>query len=120
MIHYVDVGVRSLCRLLWRLWSPVWKFDDAALDQTAVAFDNPDFVDVVIHSYRHRFGLVAGDPALEAIERQLAAQPDITVPTVTVDGSPTVFDRVAQPSTPLTSRGHSVVWDLRGHNVIRA
>ena len=53
----------------------------------SIIFDNPDFVDVVIHSYRHRFGLVAGDPALEEIERRLATQPNITVPTVTLDGS---------------------------------
>jgi pimeloyl-ACP methyl ester carboxylesterase len=77
---------RDLCRLLWRLWSPKWHFDDATFGRTAESFDNPDFVEVVIHSYRHRFGLVAGDPALEAVERQLAAQPPITVPAVTLDG----------------------------------
>ncbi len=49
-----------LCKLLWQLWSPNWRFDDAAYDQTAASFENPDFVDVVIHSYRHRYGLVAG------------------------------------------------------------
>jgi hypothetical protein len=54
---------RGLCRLLWRLWSPTWRFDDATFERSAAAFDNPDFVDVVIQSYRHRFGLVAGDPA---------------------------------------------------------
>ena len=77
---------REFCRLLWRLWSPQWTLADAAFERTAPAFDNPDFVDVVIHSYRHRFALVAGDPALEAIEAQLAAQPAITVPTITLDG----------------------------------
>jgi pimeloyl-ACP methyl ester carboxylesterase len=77
---------RDLCRLLWRLWSPKWHFDDATFGRTAESFDNPDFVEVVIHSYRHRFGLVAGDPALEAVERQLAGQPPITVPAVTLDG----------------------------------
>ena len=53
---------RALCRLLWRLWSPTWAFDDAMFARSAGAFDNPDFVDVVIHSYRHRFGGIAGDP----------------------------------------------------------
>jgi pimeloyl-ACP methyl ester carboxylesterase len=77
---------RDLCHLLWRLWSPSWHFDDATFDRTAVSFDNPDFVNVVIHSYRHRFGLVAGDPSLAPIERKLAGQPPITVPTVTLDG----------------------------------
>jgi pimeloyl-ACP methyl ester carboxylesterase len=77
---------RALCRLLWRLWSPPWHFDDATFDRTAAAFDNPDFVDVVIHSYRHRFGNVPGDPACEAIETRLAAQPDITVPSIVLQG----------------------------------
>ena len=62
---------------LWRLWSPNWKFDDATYERTAKSFDNPDFVDIVIHSYRHRFGYAPGDPAFEALERRLAAQPPI-------------------------------------------
>ena len=78
---------RAFCRLLWRLWSPTWAFDDATFERSAAAFDHPDFVDVVIHSYRHRFGLVPGDPALEPIERRLAAQPPITVPSITLDGA---------------------------------
>ncbi|TPG51810.1 alpha/beta hydrolase [Roseomonas nepalensis] len=77
---------RGLCRLLWRLWSPEWAFDEATFERTAASFDNPDFVAVVIHSYRHRFGLVPGDPAVAAVERRLAAQPPIPVPTVTLDG----------------------------------
>jgi pimeloyl-ACP methyl ester carboxylesterase len=76
----------DLCRLLWRLWSPTWQFDEATFQRTASAFENPDFVPVVIHSYRHRFGLVAGDPALEEIEQKLAAQPPIPVPTVVLHG----------------------------------
>ncbi|NIO39825.1 MAG: alpha/beta fold hydrolase [Burkholderiales bacterium] len=78
---------RELCSLLWRLWSPGWHFDDATYQRTAVSFDNLDFVEVVIHSYRHRFGLVAGDPALEATEERLSALPAIAVPTVVVHGS---------------------------------
>jgi pimeloyl-ACP methyl ester carboxylesterase len=77
---------RAFCRLLWRLWSPNWRFDDATYERTAPSFDNPDFVSVVIHSYRHRFGLAPGDPALEDIERKLTAQPAITVPTIAMDG----------------------------------
>ncbi len=76
----------ELCKLLWRLWSPTWHFDDATYEQTAVAFNNPDFVTVVIHSYRHRFGLVPGDPSSEDIEARLAAQPPITVPTIVLHG----------------------------------
>lgn len=78
---------RALTRLLWELWSPSWKFDDVTFERTAAAFDNPDFVDVVIHSYRQRYGLEPGDPAYADIERQLAAQPAITVPTITFDGA---------------------------------
>lgn len=76
---------RALCRLLWRLWSPDWRFDDATYQRSAAAFDNPDFVAVVIQSYRHRYALAAGDPALAAVERRLAAQPPIAVPTITLD-----------------------------------
>lgn len=78
---------RALCRLLWKTWSPTWAFDDATFERSAAAFDNPDFVEVVIHSYRHRFGLVAGDPALADIEQRLAAQPPITVRSITFDGT---------------------------------
>jgi pimeloyl-ACP methyl ester carboxylesterase/GNAT superfamily N-acetyltransferase len=77
---------RGIARLLWRMWSPTWRFDEATLDRTAAAFDNPDFVEVVIHSYRHRFGLVAGDPAYAEIEAALAKQPAIVVPVVAIDG----------------------------------
>lgn len=78
---------RALCRLLWQQWSPTWAFDDATFERSATAFDHPDFVDVVIHSYRHRFGLVPGDPAVADIERRIASQPPITVPTISVDGT---------------------------------
>jgi pimeloyl-ACP methyl ester carboxylesterase len=77
---------RELCRLLWKLWSPNWRFDEATFERTAASFDNPDFVPVVIHSYRHRFGLVPGDPSVEDTERRLATQPRIAVPTVALDG----------------------------------
>lgn len=77
---------REFCRLLWRLWSPEWAFDEATFARSAESFDNPDFVDVVIQSYRHRFALAPGDPAYEEVERRLAAQPPIAVPTITLDG----------------------------------
>ena len=78
---------RELCKLLWRLWSPQWSFDEATFEASAVSFDNPDFVPVVIQSYRHRFGLAPGDPVLEEVEHRLAAQPRIEVPTVALHGS---------------------------------
>ena len=78
---------RSLCRMLWQQWSPGWRFDEATFAQTAASFDNPDFVDVVIHAYRHAFGLAAGDPAYERLEARLAERPPITVPAVSLDGA---------------------------------
>ena len=76
----------AICRLLWKLWSPNWDFDDAKYAATGVSFDNPDFVDVVIQSYRHRHRNAPGDPALESIEVALAAQPAITVPSIVLHG----------------------------------
>jgi pimeloyl-ACP methyl ester carboxylesterase len=78
---------REIARILWRQWSPNWHFDDATFERSAAAFDNPDYVDVVIHSYRHRFGLADGDPHYADLQRRLAAQPSISVPTITLDGA---------------------------------
>ena len=78
---------REICRLLWREWSPSYRFDDATFERTAASFDNPDFVAVVIHSYRHRHGNAPGDPRFDAIERRLAARLPITVPTVILEGA---------------------------------
>jgi pimeloyl-ACP methyl ester carboxylesterase len=111
---------RALCRLLWRLWSPTWNFDDATYDQTAVAFDNPDFVETVIHSYRHRFGLVAGDPAVAAIEGRLAAQPPIAVPAITLDGADDGVMRIggtAGHAKHFTGRHEHRVIAGAGHNL---
>jgi pimeloyl-ACP methyl ester carboxylesterase len=77
----------ELAKLLWRLWSPSWVFDDETFGRTAPSFDNPDFVDVVIQSYRHRYGYADGDPAVEPIEQALAAQPVIAVPTISLCGA---------------------------------
>lgn len=77
---------RELTRLLWTDWSPNWTFDDATFERTAVAFDSDDFVDIVMHSYRHRFGLVAGDERYADVEERLKSQPPISVPTITLDG----------------------------------
>ncbi len=77
---------REIARLLWRQWSPNWQFDEACFERTAIAHDNPDYVDVVIHSYRHRYGLANGDPRYADLQRRLAALPVITVPAITLDG----------------------------------
>jgi pimeloyl-ACP methyl ester carboxylesterase len=111
---------RALTRLLWELWSPGWKFDDETFARSAAAFDNEDFVEVVIHSYRQRYGLVQGDPAYADIERQLAKQPVITVPTITFDGAD---DGVRDPSSAAAHarffsgpRSHHIVPGV-GHNM---
>ena len=77
----------EFCKLLWRLWSPSWHFDEETYARSAAAFQNPDFVEVVIHSYRHRYGLVPGDPAVEPTEQRLARQPKIGTPTISLDGA---------------------------------
>jgi len=87
---------RPLCKLLWELWSPNWRFDEATYERTAASFDNPDFVEVVIQSYRHRYGLAPGDPALQPIEDRLAAQPPITVPMIVLHGA---CDGVSPPQS---------------------
>ncbi len=77
---------REIAEILWEEWSPDWDFDDAIFNRTAAAHDNPDYVDVVIHSYRHRFGQAVGDPQYAELQRRLASLPSITVPAVTLDG----------------------------------
>lgn len=73
-------------QFLWKLWSPKWAFDDDTYRRTAGSFDNPDFVEVVIHSYRHRMGNAAGDPRYAKLEAQLSALPKIGVPTIVIHG----------------------------------
>ena len=111
---------RELCKLLWRLWSPNWRFDDATYERTAASFDNPDFVEVVIHSYRHRFGTVAGDPSLEDIERRLAAKPRISVPAIVLhgDGSGLSAPESSVRHAPFfTGRYQHRVIPVAGHNL---
>jgi pimeloyl-ACP methyl ester carboxylesterase len=101
---------QGFCKLLWKLWSPTWSFSDETFARSAAAFDNPDFVDVVIQSYRHRFGLALGDPAYLDIESRLAMQPVITVPTITFDGQ----DDGVRPPAPAAQHGHFFT-GLRSH-----
>lgn len=78
---------RGICRLLWETWSPTWRFTTEVFERTAAAFDNPDFVDVSIHSYRHRNLNAPGDPRFETAERQLVQSPTISVPTIVLYGA---------------------------------
>ena len=73
-------------KLIWKLASPKWAFDDATFDRSAAAFDNPDHVAIVIHNYRWRLGLAEGEPKYDDLEKQLATGPVITVPTITLEG----------------------------------
>jgi pimeloyl-ACP methyl ester carboxylesterase len=84
---------RGLCKLMWREWSPTWRFSDETFDLTAQSFDNPDFVDCVIHSYRHRNFNAPGEPRFLDVERQLAKRPPIEVPVISLHGADDAFGR---------------------------
>jgi pimeloyl-ACP methyl ester carboxylesterase len=111
---------REIARILWEEWSPDWEFDDATFDRSMAAHDNPDYVDVVIHSYRHRFGQAAGDPRYAELQRRLAVLPPITVPAVTLDGDSDgvlpAGDGRASASKFTGRRVHRIVPGA-GHNV---
>lgn len=77
----------EIAQMLWREWSPNWNFDDATFSMTAASFNNPDFIEVVLHSYRFHFGLAYGDPKSDALEAVLATKPKIKAPSITLDGT---------------------------------
>ena len=111
---------REIARILWDQWSPDWDFDDAVFERTARAHDNPDYVDVVIHSYRHRFGLAAGDPRYTDLQRRLASMPAIAVPSITLDGDADgvlpASDGRASAAKFTGRRAHRIVPGV-GHNL---
>jgi pimeloyl-ACP methyl ester carboxylesterase len=111
---------REIAKILWQQWSPNWLFDDATFERTAIAHDNSDYVDVVIHSYRHRFGLADGDPQYAGLQRRLAELPAITVPTITLDGAAdgvvAATDGNASAAKFTGRRTHRVV-PQAGHNL---
>ncbi|QWG18019.1 alpha/beta hydrolase [Bradyrhizobium sediminis] len=111
---------REIARILWQQWSPNWRFDDATFERSAAAFDNPDYVDVVIHSYRHRFGLADGDPHYADMQRRLAALPAISVPAITLDGEgdgvAPATDGSASAAKFTGPRSHRVI-SRAGHNL---
>ncbi len=76
----------DLLKFLWKTWSPTWKFSKKDFELSQESFQNPDFVDVVIHSYKHRYGLTDGDKSYSNIENKLSLTPKIKVPTITIDG----------------------------------
>lgn len=77
----------AISKLLWKMWSPPWDFNDETFARTARSFDNEDFVDVVVHSYMHRTASLAGDPRYDSVEERLSAQPAISVPTIVLHGA---------------------------------
>ncbi|MBR0798631.1 alpha/beta hydrolase [Bradyrhizobium jicamae] len=111
---------RGIARLLWSQWSPGWQFDNSCFERSAIAFDNPDYVDVVIHSYRHRFGVAEGDPQYAELQRRLAALPVIEVPTIVLDGGDdgvtAATDGVATAAKYSARRAYRVI-PHAGHNL---
>jgi pimeloyl-ACP methyl ester carboxylesterase len=111
---------REIARTLWTRNSPNWHFDEATLARHAAAFDNPDYVDVVIHSYRHRLGLADGYAPYDAVEKRLAKFPAISVPTITLDGGADgvvpATDGAASAAKFTGARSHRVI-DGAGHNL---
>ena len=115
-----DANRRDFAKLIWKFNSPKWDFDDATFDRTAASFDNPDYVDIVIHNYRWRLSVAKGEAQYDDLERMLAEGPLIGVPTITIDGA---SDGVA-PASDGTSyskkfsgkRTHRIIKGV-GHNL---
>jgi pimeloyl-ACP methyl ester carboxylesterase len=106
-------------RQLWQEWSPNWPFTEDDFRASSGSFDNPDFVDVVVHSYRHRYGIVNGDPAYQQTEDQIATQPPIDVPTVVLDPIHATLSRPSSTAKHAERFTHLVDHRLvnAGHNV---
>jgi pimeloyl-ACP methyl ester carboxylesterase len=77
---------RDFAKLIWRTASPKWDFDDATFERSAASLDNPDHVAIAIHNYRWRLGLAEGEANYDPLEERLAEAPDISVPTITLEG----------------------------------
>jgi len=109
-----EANRKAFANLIWKVNSPQWQFDDATFERTAASFDNPDYISIVIHNYRWRLSLAAGDPKHDALEKRLAAGPVIAVPTITLDGD---SDGVA-PATDGTAYA-GMFSGRRTHRIIR-
>jgi pimeloyl-ACP methyl ester carboxylesterase len=115
-----DKNRHDFAKLIWRLASPKWTFDDATFDRSAAAFENPDHVAIVIHNYRWRLGLAEGEAKYDEIEKRLAQAPVIAVPTITLEG-----DANGAPHPPASAYAkmfsgryaHRVVGGGVGHNL---
>lgn len=111
---------REFSRLIWKLASPTWNFDDATFNRSAAAFDNPDHVDIVIHNYRWRLGLAEGEAKFAELEKRLALAPPIAVPSITLEGD---NNGAPHPDSSVYSKkftakyAHRVVTGGIGHNL---
>ncbi len=110
----------DFARLIWQLASPHWDFDDAIFERSAASFDNPDHVSIVIHNYRWRLGLAAGEPHYDELEQRLSLGPDITVPTITLEGDANGAPHPDASSYAKKFSGryaHRIITDGIGHNL---
>jgi pimeloyl-ACP methyl ester carboxylesterase len=107
---------RDFARLIWQIASPRWNFDESTFDRTAQSFDNPDHVDIVIHNYRWRIGLAAGEREYEDLERRLAEFPVITVPTITLEGDANGAPH-PDPASYADKYTHRLIAGGVGHNL---
>lgn len=110
----------DFAKLIWKIASPQWKFDDATFDRSAAAFDNKDHVAITIHNYRWRLGLAQGEAKYEQIEKKLAEAPVISVPTITMEGD---ANGAPHPDPSVYAKKFSGRYDYRlitggvGHNL---
>jgi len=102
-LEIVRQSRRDLCQFLWDTWSPTWKREAEEFDITAASFDNVDWPDITVHSYRHRWGRADGDPHYEELERRLATVPHCTVPTLVLHGG---SDACNDPATSANRESH--------------
>lgn len=110
----LETNRHDICRHLWTTWSPTWTFTDETYNRSAPSFENPDFVDIVIHSYRHRHGNARGEERFLETERALAEQPRINVPAIVLRGADSGF---GPPSTD-PSRDQDRFTDLIARRII--
>jgi len=113
-----DANRHDFAKLIWKIASPKWDFDDATFDRTAAAFDNPDHVSIVIHNYRWRLSLAQGDTQYDDLEKRLAEAPVIAVPAITLASD---FDGAAADGTSYARQfsgkySHRIFKGV-GHNV---
>ncbi len=117
----LETNRRDIIRYLWETWSPGWDYTDEAFNRSAPSFDNPDFVDVVIHSYRHRHLNAPGEERFLAVERRLAERPPIQVPAIVLRAAEGGFGRPSQDPSGDQARFPGLVArriiEKAGHNL---